>query len=736
MSFRWKTVIGIAVIEALLLCVLIWSSLSFLSESNKQQLAKRAASSARLFATMAKNPLLAMDLATLESQVELLVEDPSIAYARVVSVSRGPLAQRGTPPSAARSEAVEGGQVIDGVCHEVVLISEGGFKFGWVEVGLTDAAISETLAQAKRNELSMAGLGMLLSALFSFGLGAYLTRQLRGLTQASKEIAAGNFGYRIEPRGKDELARTARAFNRMSDELQRSYSALKENAENLRVFFDTVDAILLVLDAQGRILRINAGALRRLSYQEQELLGKELTVLYPKEQKKLVARALEDAWKNLPVALDLPVRSAQGEEIHVAMRLEPGAWNGKEALFGMGKDVSQLTAALAAAEAASRAKSEFLANMSHEIRTPLNGLLGMLHVLQYTGLTPEQLEQLDTAIRSGKRLTGLLSDILDLARVESGRLLLCEGLVHIDELFQSVKDVFLPACRRNGNSLILQSEREGPSFLIGDAARLRQILFNVVGNAVKFTSNGEVRVRSYSLPCPPASHWVFFEVSDTGVGIPEDKIQSVFDSFVQADANYARRFQGAGLGLAIVRNLVGMMDGAISVQSVVGLGSTVEIAVRLRAYDATRSEPFPESPPPLLVSENEPLKVLLVEDDASSRLAVKGLLSRLGHMTTEAENGDQALRIFKEQRFDVVLMDIQMPGIDGLATSKMMRDQTRFGDKADTPIIALTAYAMVGDKEKFLAVGMDAYVPKPCDLQSLRSALQTTAYRRRVERGS
>jgi CheY-like chemotaxis protein len=162
----------------------------------------------------------------------------------------------------------------------------------------------------------------------------------------------------------------------------------------------------------------------------------------------------------------------------------------------------------------------------------------------------------------------------------------------------------------------------------------------------------------------------------------------------------------------------------------------VEIAVRLRAYDATRSEPFPESPPPLLVSENEPLKVLLVEDDASSRLAVKGLLSRLGHMTTEAENGDQALRIFKEQRFDVVLMDIQMPGIDGLATSKMMRDQTRFGDKADTPIIALTAYAMVGDKEKFLAVGMDAYVPKPCDLQSLRSALQTTAYRRRVERGS
>ncbi len=389
------------------------------------------------------------------------------------------------------------------------------------------------------------------------------------------------------------------------------------------------------------------------------------------------------------------------------------------------RDEEALLAAKEAAEAASRAKSEFLANMSHEVRTPLNGIQGMVQLLKTTPLGQEQQEYVDAALASCRRLTRLLGDILDLSRVESGKLRLEADAFRLEEVVQSVAASFEPACREAGVAWTVSVAPDTPELLWGDAFRLRQILFNLVGNAVKFTLAGTVRLEVWAAPTNAAGQGsIFFTVADTGIGIPPAELDCVFETFHQVEHALNRRFQGAGLGLAIVRRLVELMDGSILFESEEGRGTVCTCALPLRRAlappparpDAVRTEAL-TGPAPVQ------RRILVAEDDTINALAVRRLLEKLGYAVMVAGDGQEAVHMFVRQRPDCVLMDVQMPGLDGIQAAAAMRSAARQAGEPRVPIIALTAHAMTGDKEWLLANGMDGYLAKPVEGESLRAAL-------------
>ncbi len=368
--------------------------------------------------------------------------------------------------------------------------------------------------------------------------------------------------------------------------------------------------------------------------------------------------------------------------------------------------------------AASRSKSEFLANMSHEIRTPLNGILGMLQLLEGQEQSAEQRQYVQMAANSARRLTGLLSDILDLSRIESGRLAVCERPFELREVCGSIEELFSQAAGRKGVHLEVTAAAGMPERLTGDVLRLRQILFNLVGNAVKFTSAGFVRVEMASLGRDASGRErILFCVGDSGPGMEDAFLSRAFEPFAQAEKEYVRQHQGAGLGLAIVKRLVHMLGGTLAVENAPD-GTTVCFTLPMAAAGDTVEADEEASLP-----ETASLRVLLVEDDQVSAFAARRLLERLGHAVVCAGDGRHALEALRGEEFDVVLMDVQMPVMDGLQATRLIRADAGLRPMAEVPIIAMTAYAMSGDRDICLAAGMNDYISKPVGARELARAL-------------
>ena len=508
---------------------------------------------------------------------------------------------------------------------------------------------------------------------------------------------------------------------------------LRESEERFRVVLEKLPGGVFAHDLNGRLLFVNEMASKNTGYSEDELLKMTVADIDPSSASRDDRKRL---WRELDLGESTKIESTHlrkdGSTYPAEIHLNAITLDGKPIILPIAFDISDrkqaeqaLIAAKEQADSANKAKSEFLANMSHEIRTPLNGVLGMLQLMRKTALDEEQLKFVDMADKSTRRLNRLLTDILDLSKIEAGKIEIREEEFNFEEIFESLKDVFSTVIEENKDILVLDRDENIPQKLIGDSTRLTQVLFNLVGNAAKYTYQGKVEVKASLLPvCSLNRCNILLTVEDTGPGIPEGKLDHVFEIFTQAqnsESPYSREYEGAGLGLPLVKRLLALMGGSACVDTQKGQGTTFYVSLPFQVPESEQKG----LTTPKVKGELEQLKghrILLVDDDQLTQIQVQTLLGKQGLSVKVAENGKTALEELEREKFDLVLMDIQMPVMDGVEATRRIRESE--ASYSTIPIIALTAYAMSGDREKFLGSGMDDYIAKPLEMNGLVKVLK------------
>jgi PAS domain S-box-containing protein len=516
-------------------------------------------------------------------------------------------------------------------------------------------------------------------------------------------------------------------------ERRQAEEALAHKTSLLEGLIDSTPDLISIKGADGAYLSCNPAFCEYVGRERERVIGATDADLYDKDTAE-VSNTLD----RLTMAVGKPRhgeewlvypdgRKALADTLKAPLFDEQGKTIG---LLSMSRDISErysleeeLRRSTEEAERANTAKSMFLANMSHEIRTPLNGLMGMMQLLKTTPLLPEQREFTEMAIRSGSRLTRLLSDILDLSRIEANRMTITPVEFRLADIRNAIRDTFAPLSLQKQIPVLMRVDPRVPAVLVGDEVRVRQVLFNLVGNAVKFSMSGDVRVEvSMLAPVSPTRVRLLFIVSDQGVGIPDNQVGVICEAFTQVDGSFTRNQQGAGLGLAITKRLVSLMGGVLTIESEVGAGTSVYLMLPLDLPQG-----LGELAPASLGTPSKSRlggRILLAEDDQLSQLTIKSFLEKYGYSVTTVGDGLAALEALRKERFEGVLMDVQMPLMNGVEATKLIRADQSGDFDPNIPVIALTAYAMSGDRENFLKAGMNEYIAKPVDFNELLGLLE------------
>jgi PAS domain S-box-containing protein len=577
-----------------------------------------------------------------------------------------------------------------------------------------------------------------------------------GTTKALKSRAAWTIAKSIPERGVWVSATSIPVFNQAGriemiveqlrdiTETVQSREDLKTSEENFRTFFETIDDVVFIGGMDGRIIHTNASAIRKLGYSHDELIGRNLIEMRPSDRQKKAEENFNDILAGRRKTCSVPLLEKGGREIPVETRATIGKWNGETCIFCVSKDLTIEQQALKKAEQlnsylerqtafvsemaaratlANAAKSEFLANMSHEIRTPMNGVIGMLRLILDNHLDEETRRFAEMAESSAKSLMTIVNDILDFSKIEAGKMTMESVDFELSAMLDEVIATVEPTAAARGLYLKQIPLNGIPNSVNGDPVRLRQILLNLLGNAVKFTIQGGVTLGVAMMTKDKKKELQLrFSIKDTGIGIPKNKQYMLFEKFTQTDASTTREFGGTGLGLAISKHLVEMMDGEIGMISEEGKGSEFWFSVQL-ARSANAAVPCTRPSRPSGTLKNEGFRVLLVEDNAINQEVGLGILTKLGVNAIAVGDGTEALHALEKSCFDLVLMDVQMPTMDGIEATRRIRNPKSTVQNREIPIIAMTARAMSGDREKCLAAGMDDYISKPITMKTLEAVI-------------
>jgi len=514
-----------------------------------------------------------------------------------------------------------------------------------------------------------------------------------------------------------------------SSDLHKVIKESRLRVDELDILLNTIPAFVFFKDTAYRYVLVNKSFVNFIDLPESEIIGKTLQNLtfshlllnsYSKHETRVLGEGVEQynitekleknnqtLWLNTNLA---PVKNSRGEII---------------GLVGISWDITsnkiyeeELKKAKVLAEEGIKTKSQFLANMSHEIRTPLNGILGMAQILNETRLSKKQKDIVNILSTSGENLLVLINDILDFSKIEAGKINFINKDFRLDKPVKEIYDILSRRAEQKGLLLYLDLDKKLPVYVNGDEYRFKQVVLNLVNNAIKFTEEGHIKISLENGDINEGRHTIKVSVEDTGAGIPEAKKKELFKSFSQLDSSSTKQHEGTGLGLAISKLLTNMMKGEIGVESEPGKGSTFWFTVSFKKGTPPRKAQTDRVVPQSKKLKSKKISVLVVEDNLINQKISSFSLKKAGMAVTIANNGQEALEMFKKQSFNVILMDIQMPVMDGYeATGEIRKIEKSLN--THTPIIALTANAMQGDAEKCLAAGMDNYLSKPFKIDKL-----------------
>jgi len=515
-------------------------------------------------------------------------------------------------------------------------------------------------------------------------------------------------------------------------ERRRVREALLESEKRLQFLFEGIPHIAVQgYSADRKVIYWNRASEKLYGYSKQEAFRRTIEELViPVERRDETVEAIR-TWAETGTPIpsgEVTKRTRDGEEVAVyTSRLATHNQRGEWEMYVVDVDLSELKraekellVAKESAERANRAKSEFLTHMSHELRTPMNGMMGMTQLLLGSRISDDQCDYLETIMESARQLMRIIDELLDISCIEAGELRLQPAPFDPRETVEKAVLLFIARAGNKGIDLSVAVDESVPPALYGDAGRIRQILINLISNALKFTHEGHIEIRARAEEQDGVSR-LFFEVADTGIGISPDKQSLIFEKFMQVDASFRREYSGAGLGLAITRQLVELMDGTISLESEVGKGTVFRFDLVLAVSEDT---PLPAPPPPaeaVLFKAN----ILLVEDNSVNSKVAATMLKKLGCRVTASASGAEALRqlsLHKYSLFDIIFMDCQMPGMDGFETTRSIRRMV--GALRDIPIVAMTAHALEEDRLRCIDAGMDDYLAKPVSSDALIAVLQ------------